>query len=167
MARDTEDEVEVGVEIDEAEGSADVATFAHAVNRGTPRERKNPIHDDQGCVRSCDLMAMPPSNFVPQGRPESFSEKFNFPRRMRRGQWTPSDLGLKCLFFGKLLRCNNLSGYIAERLTSPYRFGCRFLGMYYDSGECVEKNVVLFTSLFHNACDAGDENSCARLKPQQ
>ena len=65
MARDTEDEVEE--EVDEVESGAGIETFPHAVNRGTPRERANPIHDDQGCVRNCDLKAKPPSDSVPPG----------------------------------------------------------------------------------------------------
>lgn len=63
---------------DEEKGGNDVRRLPHAVSRGTPRERVNPIHDGQGCVRSFDLMAMPPNNSLLQDRSEFFSEKFNF-----------------------------------------------------------------------------------------
>ena len=119
MTTDTEDEEEVEDEVDDAEGAAGVEGFPQAVSRGAPSERVSPIQHDQGCVRSCNLMAMPPNNSVPQDRSESFSEEFNSPPRTRRGQWTPYDLSLKCLWLGKSLRCNNLWSNIAERLTSP------------------------------------------------
>lgn len=43
--------------------------------------------------------------------------------------------------------------------------GCKYIGMMYSSGQGVNKDAAQAVAFYRKACDGGDADACATLKP--